>query len=140
MNVLADEIRAEMSQAHNGESWAAVAGFIGKSPAYAMRVVRGDLSLSEDAMDAWIRNYRKQFAGRASVRVCLSCGVAHVVGDCHGKAGHPVIQAAGEELRPVRVGASRPRNKRTRREMTSAQAAIWDSLTTAQKDAALGVA
>ena len=139
IDALVNEIRAEMSRAHNGGSWAKVAGFIGKSPAYAMRVVRGDLQLSDDAMDAWIVNYRKQYAGRESVRICPTCGVAHVVGDCHGKAGEPVILATGEELRPVRVVVSRKRKSRVRREMSAAQAAIWDGLTAAQRDAALGV-
>lgn len=136
IDALVNEIRAEMSRAHNGGSWAKVAGFIGKSPAYAMRVVRGDLQLSDDAMDAWIVNYRKQYAGRESVRICPTCGVAHVVGDCHGKHGQPVILAAGER---VVKPASHKRPHRVRREMTTAQAAIWDGLTAAQKDAALGV-
>lgn len=132
MNTLADEIRTEMELLHKEKPWVMVAGFIGKSPAYAYRVVRGDLRLSDDVMDAWIRNYRQQYAGKATVRVCPTCGDAHVVADCHGKLGTPVIQSAS--LHPFRQ-----RQHRVRREMTPAQAAIWDSLSKEERNAIMGI-
>lgn len=127
-------IVAEMTQYHRQvNSWAVVGKFLNKSSAYAFRVARGDLKLSEDAAEAWIRNYRKQHAGKVSVPVCPTCGVAHVVGDCEGKSGVPVMGH-------VPLHPRRKREKRTRREMTAAQSAVWDALTPAQRDELLGIA
>ncbi|MBT9173491.1 MAG: hypothetical protein DDT21_01892 [Syntrophomonadaceae bacterium] len=133
-------IIAEIAQYHNRVgSWAVVAKLMRKSPAYAMRVVRGDLHLSEEAADAWIRNYRNQYAGKVLIPICPTCGDAHVVGDCHGKDGHPVILAANEEVRLTSLHPARQRPHRVRREMTADQAAVWDNLTKVQKNTILGV-
>lgn len=94
--VFRDEISKMYGEA---KSWRAVSKLMGMSPAYAMRVARGDFELSEGAADAWIRNYRNQHAGTVRVRVCATCGGVHVVGDCHGKDGTPVIVADGEKIR-----------------------------------------
>lgn len=66
------------------------------------------------------------------VAPCPTCGDAHVVADCHGKPGTPVIQSA--PLHPVRQ-----RQHRVRREMTAAQATVWDNLSKEEKDEMLGV-
>ena len=133
-------IIAEMAQYHNRVgSWAVVAAFMRKSPAYAMRVVRGDLQLSEEAADAWIRNYRNQYAGKMSVPVCPTCGDAHTVGDCHGKDGEPVIKAANEELRHAPKHPKRVRQHRVRREMSAAQVLVWDGLSAEKRDRMMGL-
>ncbi len=127
-------IITEIAQLHTKlGSWRDVGALLGKSGGYALQVVRGTRLLSEEAADAWVVNYRKQHAGKVSVPVCPTCGVAHVVGDCEGREGVPVMGH-------VPLHPRRKREKRTRREMTAAQSAVWDALTPEQRDAVLGIA
>jgi len=133
------EIRQELNDLHGtGKSWRAVGKMLVKSGGYAYLVAEGKRNPSEEAVWEWIRNYRGQYAGKVSVEVCPTCGDAHTVDDCHGKHGQPVIVADNERVvkdKPKRT----PARKRLRREMTAAQAAVWDGLTKAQKDEVLGL-
>lgn len=135
---LADEIRAEMLQIHEKNSWAVVGEFMGKSPAYAMRTVRGDLNLSDDAIDAWIVNYRKQYAGRETVRVCPTCGVAHVAGDCHGKSGPVIVLAENQRVVEEKPKSAPKGRKRFRPDMTESQYNRWLAMSKEERVEVMG--
>lgn len=50
-----DTVRLEMQEHHEKHgSWRAVGRIIGKSPAYAQRVVRGDLEPSQEVVARWM--------------------------------------------------------------------------------------
>lgn len=52
---ITDTVRLEMQEHHEKHgSWRAVGRIIGKSPAYAQRVVRGDLEPSQEVIARWM--------------------------------------------------------------------------------------
>lgn len=119
-----------------GETWEMIGELMGKSPAYAFLVARGDRDVSREAMDTWIVQYRKGYAGQKPVQICPTCGEVHAVDDCHGKDGQPVILGDGEKVAIVRPQGAR---RDTRHRLTvSAKNKKWLTSVGLSADEAIG--
>jgi hypothetical protein len=108
-------LRCEMENFYGKtRSWREVGLAIGKSAAYAMRVVKGTLEPSEEVLGNWYEFRTGKRAIYAMAPVCPTCGSVHIAGDCHGREVASVVTLAPDEAVVKRNGhaAHKPRKPR----------------------------
>lgn len=154
---ITDTVRLEMQNHHDEyHSWRAVGRIIGKSPAYAQRVVRGDLEPSQEVIARWM-------ASRSCVPVKheqIAYPIDHDAilhlhpggnGSLHTYTvpadAEVVIVPAGARVVQSKPASSKPRRKRTRLDVTRwtrqgfsldelaemIEDGVWDAKTTSRE-------
>lgn len=108
--------QAGLNELHGATgSWREVGLALGKSASYAMRVARGDLAPSLEAVASWEEYRTGKVLRTMEVPACPDCGDVHT-GRCHGKQViQVVVLAPGERVtaapEPAPKQAGKPRKR-----------------------------